>query len=126
MKRIYLDHSATTPVDDRVADLVREFLLGKFGNPSSIHSFGREANNALEEARLKVADLLNCDPAELIFTSGGTEADNIAVMGYSLKHRHKGDHVIIGAIEHPAVSGSADELEHNGFRITRIDPDRYG
>lgn len=126
MQRIYLDHSATTPVDGRVADLMREFLIGKFGNPSSIHSFGREANTALEEARSKVAVLLNCDPADLIFTSGGTEADNIAVIGYSLKHRHKGNHLIIGAIEHPAVRTSADELEQQGFRITRVEPDRFG
>ncbi len=126
MKRIYFDHSATTPVDPRVAEVVREYLLDKFGNPSSFHSFGRETKEALENARLKVAELLNCSPDELHFTSGGTEADNLALIGYSLKNRTNGDHIVIGSIEHPAVLNSAAELENRGFKVTRVAANRYG
>ncbi|NQU04469.1 MAG: cysteine desulfurase [Calditrichaeota bacterium] len=126
MNRIYLDHSATTPVDPRVAYVMREYMLRKFGNPSSIHAFGREAKPALDDARISVAALLKCLPEELVFTSGGTEADNIAVIGYALKHRAKGNHIVIGGIEHPAVRFSAEELEQQGFNISWIQPDKYG
>ncbi|MCF7810127.1 cysteine desulfurase [bacterium] len=126
MNRIYLDHSATTPVDPRVADVMREYMLRKFGNPSSIHVFGRDAKPGLDVARSKVTSLLKCSPDELFFTSGGTEADNIAVIGYALKNRNKGNHIVVGGIEHPAVRNSAEELEQLGFKITWIQPDRYG
>lgn len=126
MKRIYFDHCATTPVDTRVAAVVNEYLLDKFGNPSSHHSFGVEAREGLEAARASVASLLNCSPGEVYFTSGGTEADNIALIGYALQHRDKGDNILIGSIEHPAVLNSVDELERNGFRVTRVAADRYG
>ncbi len=126
MKRIYLDHSATTPVDARVAAVIKEYLLEDFGNPSSIHSFGRETKDALEDARARVAGLLNCRPDEIYFTSGGTEADNLALIGYALKHRQHGEHIVVGGIEHPAVKNSAAELEARGFRITEVKPDRYG
>jgi len=126
MNRIYLDHSATTPVDPRVIDVMRENMLYKFGNPSSIHTFGREAKPALDEARSSVAAILKCSPEELIFTSGGTEADNIAVIGYALKNRAKGNHIVLGGIEHPAVGNSAEELEQQGFNISLVQPDKYG
>ncbi|NQT35186.1 cysteine desulfurase [bacterium] len=126
MKRIYFDHSATTQVDPRVAEVVREYLLDKFGNPSSFHSFGRETREALENARMQVAELLNCSPDELHFTSGGTEADNLALIGYSLKNRAHGDHIVIGSIEHPAVLKSAVELENRGFKVSRVAANRYG
>jgi len=126
MKRIYLDHSATTPVDARVAAVIKKYLLEDFGNPSSLHYFGRETKEALEDARAKVAGLLNCRPDEIYFTSGGTEADNLALIGYALKHRQHGEHIVVGGIEHPAVNNSAVELEARGFRITLVKPDRYG
>ncbi|MDP8239263.1 MAG: cysteine desulfurase family protein [Candidatus Hatepunaea meridiana] len=126
MKRIYFDHSATTPVDPRVAEVIREMFLEKFGNPSSLHSFGTEAKDALEEARAKVATILHCSPAEVYFTSGGTEADNIALRGYSLQHRDSGNHIIVGSIEHPAVRNSATELEDLGFNVTLVAADKYG
>ena len=126
MKRIYFDHSATTPVDERVAVVMNEYMLEKFGNPSSVHSFGREARAALEQAREEVALLLNCSPEEVYFTSGGTEADNLALIGYALQHRDRGDHIAISNIEHPAVHNSAEELERLGFSVTRVPVDRFG
>lgn len=126
MKRIYFDHSATTPVDERVAVLINEYMLEKFGNPSSLHSFGQEANAALEKARRSVASLINCKPEEIYFTSGGTEADNIALIGYALKHRDRGDHVIISSLEHPAIRNAASELERQGFNVSKIKADSYG
>ncbi len=126
MKRIYFDHSATTPVDERVAVVINEFMLEKFGNPSSIHSFGREAKVALEEAREQVALLLNCSPEEVYFTSGGTESDNIALIGCALQHRERGDHVVISNVEHPAVRNSAEELERLGFSVSFVAADRHG
>ena len=86
MKRIYLDHSATTPVDRRVVTLISEFMLEHYGNPSSIHSFGRKAEAALEEARGHIADTLHCLPDEIFFTCGGTESDNLALFGYARNH----------------------------------------
>ncbi len=105
---------------------MNEYLGEKFGNPSSIHSFGREAKQALEAARAAVAGLLNCAEGEIYFTSGGTEADNIAVIGYPLHHRERGEHIIVSNVEHPAVRESADELERLGFEVTRVKADRYG
>jgi cysteine desulfurase len=124
--RIYLDHSATTPVDKRVVVTMNEYMLEKFGNPSSIHSFGREAKAALEQAHDSVAALLNCSPDDVFFTSGGTEADNLALIGGAEANRHRGDHVIVSNVEHPAVRNAADELERRGFRITRVSADRWG
>jgi len=126
MNRIYFDHSATTPVDERVVIAMNEFMLEKFGNPSSIHSFGREARQAVEEAREAVAGLISAAPEDVFFTSGGTEADNLALLGYAELHRKQGDHVITSAIEHPAILNTADELERLGFRVSRIQPDRFG
>jgi cysteine desulfurase len=126
MNRIYLDHSATTPVDPRVIEVMREYMLKKFGNPSSAHIFGKEAKPGLDDARVKVASLLKCSPHELIFTSGGTEADNLAVIGYALKNRAKGNHIVVGGIEHPAVRNSAEELVQHGFKISWVEPDQYG
>ena len=125
-KRIYLDHSATTPVDPRVVEVMSEFMLEKYGNPSSVHFFGREAKEALDFARISVAKLLDADSDDIFFTSGGTEADNLALLGYCKRNRHKGDHVIVSSIEHSAVLRSAKELENDGFRVTRLQPDGYG
>ena len=103
MKRVYFDHSATTQVDREVAELMLEYMTEKYGNPSSVHSFGREARKAVEEARERIAALLNAKPNEIIFTSGGTEADNLALKGVALANRKKGNHIITTGIEHHAM-----------------------
>lgn len=126
MKRIYLDHSATTPVDVRAADAVYDFMVNRFGNPSSGHVFGREAKTGFDQARVAVANLINSMPEEIYFTSGGTEADNIALLGYAQRHRNEGDHVIVSQVEHPAVRMAADELELRGFQVSRVPADKYG
>jgi len=125
-KRIYLDHSATTPVDRRVVEAMNEFMLEKFGNPSSIHAYGREAKDALDFARISVAKLLDAESDDIFFTSGGTEADNLALIGYCTRNRSRGTHVIISSIEHSAILRSAKELEALGFIVTRLRPDRFG
>ncbi|MHB8125138.1 MAG: cysteine desulfurase NifS [Desulfitobacteriaceae bacterium] len=118
MRRVYLDHSATTPVDVEVAALMMIYYTEKYGNPSSIHGFGRETNHALEEARLQVATLIGAKPEEITFTSGGTEADNLAILGIAEARRNKGKHLIISAIEHHAVLETAEYLEKMGFELT--------
>lgn len=118
MRKVYLDHSATTPVDEEVADLIRIYYTEKYGNPSSVHSFGREAKKALEEARLQVAALIGAKPEEITFTSGGTEADNLAILGMAEAGRGKGRHLIISAIEHHAVLETAEYLEKMGYELT--------
>ncbi|HHU33039.1 MAG: cysteine desulfurase NifS [Zhaonellaceae bacterium] len=126
MQRVYLDHSATTPVRKEVADLVLSYMTTNYGNPSSIHSFGREAKKALENAREQVAGLIGAKPEEIIFTSGGTEADNLAVIGTALANQKKGKHLITSVIEHHAVLDSFKYLEKQGFEVTYIPVDEYG
>jgi len=126
MTPIYLDHSATTPVDERVVVAMNEFMLEKFGNPSSLHSFGRTARAALDQARNQTASLIGAKPENLYFTSGGTEADNLALLGISKLRKSQGDHVIVSQIEHSAVLNAASELERHRFRVTRVAPDRNG
>jgi len=123
---IYLDYNATTPIDPEVADAMRPCLEGYFGNPSSVHSFGIRAREALERARTQVADLLNCAPDEIIFTSGGTESNNLAIGGIALANRAKGHHIITSSIEHPAVTEVCRYLESKGFRITVLPVDEEG
>jgi len=126
VKRIYFDHSATTPVDKNVATSVLEYMTDKFGNASSIHSFGREARRAVEESREKVAALIGATPNEIFFTSGGTEGDNLAIKGVAFANRKKGNHIITSAIEHHAVLHTCDYLEKHGFQITYLPVDEYG
>lgn len=126
MRRIYLDHSATTPVRTEVAAAVMEYMTGKFGNPSSVHSFGREAKAALEKARGQVAALINAQPEEIIFTSGGTESDNLAIIGAARANAIRGKHIITSAIEHHAVLDTCKALEKEGFRVTVLPVDAYG
>lgn len=126
MHRIYLDHSATTPVRPEVAKLMLEQMTEKFGNPSSVHSFGREAKQALEKARKQVADFINAQPEEITFTSGGTEADNMAIIGAAFRYSEKGKHVITSAVEHHAVLHACEHLEKIGFDITVLPVDEYG
>lgn len=126
MKRIYFDHSATTPVDKTVAEIVFEHMTEKFGNASSIHSFGREARKAVDEARDKVAALINAEPNEIFFTSGGTEGDNLALKGVAYGNRKKGNHIITTAIEHHAILHTCEYLEKQGFTITYLPVDEFG
>jgi cysteine desulfurase len=120
MRRVYFDHSATTRVLPEVFDAMTPFFLDKFGNSSSIHSFGREAKVALEDSRKHVANLLNADPAEVIFTSGGTESDNLAVKGVAMyKGKMKG-HIITTKVEHHAILEPCEFLKRFGFEVTYI------
>ncbi len=126
MKRIYLDHSATSPLDKDVFEEMKPYFSLKFGNASSLHSFGREAYEAVEQGRERVAKVLNCKPGEVFFTSGGTEADNWALKGAALASRGRGKHIITSSIEHHAVLHTCQYLEKNGYAITYLPVDRYG
>lgn len=125
-KPIYLDYNATTPVDKEVANAMRPFLDELFGNPSSSHTFGVQTRKAVEVARRQLADLLNCYPDEIIFTSGGTESNNYAIKGAAFQNREKGNHIITTAVEHPAVTEVCGYLESQGFRITYVNVDEFG
>jgi cysteine desulfurase len=120
---IYLDYNATTPVDPAVADAMRPFLDGFFGNPSSSHWYGRQAREAVSRARAQVAGLLGAAPDEILFTSGGSEANNLALKGAALARRDHGDHIVTTAIEHPAVLEVCAWLQEQGFTITRLPVD---
>lgn len=126
---IYLDYSATTPVDPRVAQKMMEFLTpdGAFGNPASrSHPFGWEAEKAVEEARQNVADLINADPREIVWTSGATESDNLAIKGAAHFHQKKGKHIITVKTEHKAVLDTCRQLEREGFEVTYLEPEEDG
>ncbi len=126
---IYLDYSATTPVDPRVAAKMAECLTleANFGNPASrSHMFGWKAEEAVETARRQVADLINCDPREIVWTSGATEADNLAIKGAAHFYVKKGKHIITSKIEHKAVLDSCRQLEREGFEVTYLDPTEAG
>lgn len=126
MKRIYLDHAATTYMDPKVRESMKPYWEENFGNPSSIYEEGREAKRAISNARLKVAEVLNARPDEIIFTSGGTESDNIAILGLARSYKNKGNHIITSKIEHHAVLDSCKKLEKEGFEISYIDVDKDG
>lgn len=117
-KIIYLDYNATTPVAKEVAESMKPWLDEMFGNPSSLYSYGVDAKKAVEKARKQVADLINASPDEIIFTSGGTEANNFAIKGMAFALKHKGNHIITSAIEHPAVLEVTSWLSKNGFEVT--------
>lgn len=126
MKETYLDNSATTPTDPRVLEEMLPFLSDIYGNPSSFHSKGKEAKDAVDSAREKVAKILNCSSKEIIFTSGGTESINFALKGIAFANREKGNHIITSKIEHHAVLETCAYLEKNGFEITYVNVDKYG
>ncbi len=124
---IYLDYSATTPVDPRVAERMIPYLTEKFGNPASrSHAFGWEAEKAVEQAREEVAGLVNCDPREIVWTSGATESDNLAIKGAAQFYKGKGKHLITVRTEHKAVLDPMRELERQGFEVTYLDPEPNG
>lgn len=126
MKRIYMDHAATTPTDIEVVREMEPYFTQKYGNPNSVHSFGQEAREAVEEARKKVARLIGANPSEIIFTSGGTESDNYAIKGIAWANQKKGNHIITSQIEHHAVLHSCHFLEKHGFKVTYLPVDKYG
>lgn len=126
MRPIYLDYNATTPIASQVAEAMEPYLYREFGNPSSSHPYGAEARQAVENARAQVATLLGCQPAEVIFTSGGTESNNYAIKGVALAGFERGNHIITSAVEHPAVVEVGHWLEAQGFCVTVLPVDEYG
>ena len=125
-KQIYLDHAATTAVDERVVQKMLPYFSGVYGNASSQHFYGRIAQKALDEARDTIAGILNAHPSEIYFTSGGTEADNWAMKGIARANESKGKHIITTVIEHPAILGACKDLQSVGFEVTYIGVDKQG
>ncbi|MDH5737524.1 MAG: IscS subfamily cysteine desulfurase [Gammaproteobacteria bacterium] len=126
---IYFDYAATTPVDPRVAQVMVDCLTmeGKFGNPASrSHQYGWEAEEVVEVARRQVADLVHCDPREIVWTSGATESDNLAIKGVAWFYKNKGNHIVTSSIEHKAVLDTCRYLEHQGYEVTYLDPGSDG
>ena len=129
MKPLYFDYASTTPVDQRVIDKMKDCLSldGNFGNPGSrSHAFGWQAEELVEEARINVSTLVNCDPREIIWTSGATESDNLAIKGAANFYKERGNHIITSKIEHKAVLDTCRQLESEGFEVTYLDPNENG
>jgi cysteine desulfurase len=126
MKRIYLDYAATTPTHPEVIKAMLPYFTDAFGNPSSIHSYGQEAKDAMEKARNQVAALIGAKSEEIVFTGSGTEADNFAVKGVALSKQDKGNHIITSSIEHHAMLETCKFLEEQGFSVTYLPVDGYG
>ena len=123
---IYLDYNATTPIDKKVAEAMEEYIYGNFGNPSSSHELGSKTKGAVEEARKKVTSLLNASPEEIIFTSGGSESNNMVLKGVAYTYQNRGKHIITSEIEHPAVISPRKFLEENGYEVTYLSVDQDG
>ena len=126
MKEIYLDNSATTMAYPQVGDLVRKVMCQDYGNPSSMHRKGVEAEKYVKEAKERLAKLLKVEEKEIFFTSGGTESDNLALIGAARANMRRGKHLITTSIEHPAILNTMHYLEDEGFRVTFLPVDRYG
>ncbi|MFC1715317.1 cysteine desulfurase family protein [Candidatus Poribacteria bacterium] len=126
MKPIYLDYNATTPIDPEVAEAMTPYLNQHFGNPSSSHWYGQQTRQAVDQAREHVAALLHCQPDEIVFTGGGSEANNQAIKGVAEAYRSKGNHIIISQIEHPAVLNPCRYLEERGYEVTYLSVDSQG
>jgi cysteine desulfurase len=126
MQPIYLDYNATTPIDPEVANAMHPYLTGNFGNPSSNHQYGKQAKQAIETAREQVAALINCEPSEIIFTSGGTESNNYAIIGTAFNLKGNGNHIITTCIEHPAVMEVCRYLKTKGFEISYLPVNEHG
>ena len=125
-RKIYLDYNASTPIAPEAVEAMQPFLTGLYGNPSSLHWAGIPAKDAVEVARRQVSDLLGCDPIEVVFTSGGSEANNHALKGVFLANREKGNHIITTAVEHPAILNPCRFLEKLGAKVTVLPVDRFG
>ncbi len=123
---IYLDHAATTPLDSGALEKMTPYLTEIYGNPSSQHAFGRAAANAVQSARDKIADIIGVSAGSLYFTSGGTEAGNTALKGVCASNREKGRHIVLSAIEHPALISSAEDMKKYGYEVTYVKPDISG
>lgn len=123
---LYFDNSATTKTDNRVIDTMMPYITNNFGNASSIYSIGRQSRSAIENARSQVSKFLNCNASEIYFTSGGTESDNLAIMGIANAYKKNGNHIITSTIEHPAVLNTLERLKKQGFDITYVDVDKNG
>jgi cysteine desulfurase len=126
MRKVYFDHNATTPIHPEVREVILPFLSEKFGNPSSIHWAGREVRAYVEEAREKVAKMINAEPSEIVFTSCGSEGDNMAIKGVLMGNLKKGRHMITTCVEHPAVYRTCQFLEKFNFEVTYVPVDSYG
>ncbi|MCM3716969.1 cysteine desulfurase family protein [Fictibacillus phosphorivorans] len=126
MKNVYLDHAATSPVHPEVIEEMIPYLTDHFGNPSSIHQYGRRARKVLDDARTRIASSINATRNEIIFTSGGTESDNLAILGTTSALMEKGKHVITTRVEHHAVLHTFQELERRGFEVTYLSVDKDG
>lgn len=126
MKQIYLDNAATTPVDERVMKEMEPFFTERYGNPSTMYSLGRVAKEAIESSRQKIAEIIGSNPSEVIFTAGGTESDNLAIIGYALANKSQGKHIITSSIEHHAVLDACKFLESQGFFVTYLPVDKHG
>jgi len=126
MRRVYLDHMSTTQPDERVFQAMLPYLREHFGNALSVYDLGVKAREAVEEARNKVAELINASPQEIIFTSGGTESNNFALRGLASAYRKKGNHIIVSLVEHHSITNPARALEKEGFEVTFLPVDKYG
>ena len=126
MKVRYFDHAATTPIKQEVLEEMLPYLKEKYGNASSLYTLGREAKRGIEEARKKVAELINCKPSEIYFTAGGSESDNMAIKGIAYSNRYRGKHIITSKIEHPAVLHTCQKLEKQGFKVTYLNVNKEG
>ena len=125
-KYVYMDNAATTPMDPQVIEIVSKHFKETYGNSSSLHSIGQKAGQLLEKSRKTIASLINAKSEEIYFTSSGTEADNLAVMGVALKNQEKGNHIITSTIEHHAVENPCKELQKRGFEVTFLPVDNFG
>ncbi|NLM52451.1 MAG: aminotransferase class V-fold PLP-dependent enzyme, partial [Firmicutes bacterium] len=126
MRKVYLDNAATTRLHEDVFAAMKPYLLEHYGNPSSVHSFGRQARKAVEDAREQVAAALGAEAKEIIFTSGATEANNLAIRGIARAQKKQGNHIITSAVEHHAVLDTCKALEKEGFTVTVVPVDEYG
>ncbi len=126
MKPIYFDYAATTPADQEVAALMMDVMVRSFGNPSSVHGFGREALAIVAKARRQLAELIGARPQEIVYTSGGSESDNLALKGAAYACRQRGKHIVTTAVEHHALLHSCQQLEEQGFTVTYLQPDKDG
>jgi cysteine desulfurase len=123
---VYLDYQSSKPLDPRVQEAMQPYLFERFGNPSSLHSEGDEATQVLEECRRTIAGFIHAEPDEIIFTSGATESNNLALIGYASRNKDKGNHIIISEVEHISIHNIAKYLEKNGFQVSKLPVDQYG